>query len=296
MTYTITQNPAHNSLEITFDGKPAQAVREALKALRFRWHGVKKLWYGYADETEARAAIDAAAAGHAEQAAAQPAGENSGEEKKPLPVRDPALLEKFRREMTQFWKNDEKMVRYHLDQVAELVELSNGLFISIEKQRIETRFCFGESGYDAEDAAHEAHVARTDEQYFINENMREYRRTLEILNTGERGYTRVLPCLVNYYTTQDKNSMYRGLKFLSIGDVLEALGGSGDLEAIKGTEIPGQRFTSSGTPVYVCTDEDVERLRAGYERAMNAHERKVRAYLKRYGLSKVRSWTYWRDA
>lgn len=58
MTYTITANPAFNSLEISFDGKPAQEVRDALKALKFRWHAVKKVWYGYSDENTVRAAIN----------------------------------------------------------------------------------------------------------------------------------------------------------------------------------------------------------------------------------------------
>lgn len=58
MNYTITANPAFNSLEISFDGKPAQEVRDALKALKFRWHAVKKVWYGYSDENTVRAAID----------------------------------------------------------------------------------------------------------------------------------------------------------------------------------------------------------------------------------------------
>lgn len=58
MNYTITPNAAYNSLEISFDGKPAEAVRDALKALKFRWHNVKKVWYGYADEATARAAIE----------------------------------------------------------------------------------------------------------------------------------------------------------------------------------------------------------------------------------------------
>ena len=35
MEYNITRNEAFNSLEITFDGKPSEAVRDALKALRF---------------------------------------------------------------------------------------------------------------------------------------------------------------------------------------------------------------------------------------------------------------------
>lgn len=60
MTYTMTKNADFGSLEITFDGKPAQAIREALKALRFRWHGVRRVWYGYADEQTTRAALDGA--------------------------------------------------------------------------------------------------------------------------------------------------------------------------------------------------------------------------------------------
>ena len=56
--YTISKNEQFNSLEISFDGKPSEAIREALKAMRFRWHGVKKVWYGYKTEEEVRAALD----------------------------------------------------------------------------------------------------------------------------------------------------------------------------------------------------------------------------------------------
>ena len=69
-TYTITRNEQFNSLEIAFNEKPSAAVREALKALRFRWHGVKRVWYGYTDEATAREAI-AAASGNAPQKAAE---------------------------------------------------------------------------------------------------------------------------------------------------------------------------------------------------------------------------------
>ena len=58
MTYTITNNPQFNSLEITFDGKPSEEIRNALKALKFRWHNVKKCWYGYSTEEAAKAAIE----------------------------------------------------------------------------------------------------------------------------------------------------------------------------------------------------------------------------------------------
>ena len=46
MEYTIITNAAFNSIEIAFDCKPSETIREALKALKFRWHGVKK--YGTA--------------------------------------------------------------------------------------------------------------------------------------------------------------------------------------------------------------------------------------------------------
>lgn len=59
-TYTIERNAEYNSVEVTFEGKPSEAVRDALKALRFRWHGLKKVWYGYKDEDAVRSAIDAA--------------------------------------------------------------------------------------------------------------------------------------------------------------------------------------------------------------------------------------------
>ena len=56
--YTITANEAFNSLEISFNEKPGEAIREALKALKFRWHGVKKIWYGYADRETVEKALN----------------------------------------------------------------------------------------------------------------------------------------------------------------------------------------------------------------------------------------------
>ena len=60
MTYTIKNNTQFNSLEIHFEGKPSEAIREALKALRFRWHSINRCWYGYKEESAVRAAIDGA--------------------------------------------------------------------------------------------------------------------------------------------------------------------------------------------------------------------------------------------
>lgn len=52
MTYEINYNSKYNSYEIHFDGKPSEEVRNALKAMKFRWHSVNKCWYGYNQSEE----------------------------------------------------------------------------------------------------------------------------------------------------------------------------------------------------------------------------------------------------
>ncbi len=48
--YTILNNDYFKSIEITFTEKPSEQIRNVLKALRFRWHYTKKVWYGYANK------------------------------------------------------------------------------------------------------------------------------------------------------------------------------------------------------------------------------------------------------
>ena len=58
--FTITDNVEHGSLEITFDGKPSESVRDVLKENKFRWHKAKKVWYGYGNREDIRNDLRAA--------------------------------------------------------------------------------------------------------------------------------------------------------------------------------------------------------------------------------------------
>lgn len=60
MTYEIITNPTFNSLEVYFEGKPGEAIRAALKALKFRWNNKKMCWYGFADREEVLKACEGA--------------------------------------------------------------------------------------------------------------------------------------------------------------------------------------------------------------------------------------------
>lgn len=58
--FTITDNAEYGSLEIKFDGKPSETVRDVLKANKFRWHKQKQIWYGKADRADIVKALRAA--------------------------------------------------------------------------------------------------------------------------------------------------------------------------------------------------------------------------------------------
>lgn len=50
MSYSIAINNQFNSLEVSFTEKPTEAIREALKSLKFRWNPKKSVWYGFTEK------------------------------------------------------------------------------------------------------------------------------------------------------------------------------------------------------------------------------------------------------
>jgi N12 class adenine-specific DNA methylase len=74
--FTIRNNAEHGSLEISFEGKPSDEVRHALRENKFRWHKVKKVWFGYTDRqtiTDALHKAYAADEAQTESKSAEPA-------------------------------------------------------------------------------------------------------------------------------------------------------------------------------------------------------------------------------
>lgn len=279
MEYTITKNAQFNSLEIAFAGKPSEKVREALKALKFRWHAQKKIWYGYTDEETARAAINGQENGQTEENA-ETVTDNSTE-----------IKAQFVAALREVWGKDEKMVIHCTNKAAELVRLENGFIVEIEKHSIETRFCFGYSlshtdTEDCDNANRMADHARKSAEYFKAENMRPFISALEEFDDDQK----ILVFRRQYIGQSESNPLHTA-EFVRDWKIIQALGGSARLDAL-----PGSTIVVDGRPVYIGTEADKAALRAGYEKAMKAHEKKVDAYLKRYGTSKVHSWSYWQDA
>lgn len=290
INYSIKDNEQYNSKEVYFEGMPEKETRENLKALGFRWNNKKVCWYGFADNAD----IEKACQG----------GKVEKLEKPARVVAVPSVdRERLTNEFAMVWGGkDAHMTKYCVGVVTEVAELPSGEIITIDKQKIETRFCFGESGYDYDEAQHMAAHARTNEDYFRTENMKYFNEWIADLESAKRVISgdhdindryMALICL-RCYTGQPKECQLRGIRLERITEVLEWCGGSAYL-----TELPGREFDTwnRGENDYrVATAEEIDIILAAYQRAKEAHEKKVNAYLKRYGLSKVYSWTYWREA
>lgn len=76
--FSVTANTERGTLEIRFDIKPSENVRNVLKENKFRWSSKNKLWYGKADQSEISKRIsDAMNAAENSSASQEPVAENN---------------------------------------------------------------------------------------------------------------------------------------------------------------------------------------------------------------------------
>jgi hypothetical protein len=200
--------------------------------------------------------------------------------------------EALRAEYAKVWHKDEKMIDFCVKKAASVAALPTGEMVIVEKQPIEKSFCFGESGYDYDEAQDMAAHARKSEGYFKTENMKHFREWIKDLSEVLNGLSNYrLTISDTAYYSQDADCKLAGIRFDRLSDILDACGGSADLY-----ELPGKELTVRGRECRIATPKEIEIILGAYTAAAEAHEKKVDSYLKRYGMRNVRTWTYWRDA
>lgn len=173
-----------------------------------------------------------------------------------------------------------------------IVELDCGKFVEIHKQSLETSFCFG-YGYngiaddDSQDAAYNAaERARTDEQYFINENLKELDRIVQRLshdngwmdeNDYPGGYWAWLDC--GNYRDENRASLSFSQACYNSPSCLDEWERN---KYEKGLYLP-------------LSSSDRAKLLAAYLIAFERRQKRCENYIKRFGTSKLKIWTYLRD-
>lgn len=201
-------------------------------------------------------------------------------------------------EIKEFWINEGetneglKMLDYYCKNYPLAVRLNDGRVIFCERQGIETNFCFGygyNGMYDEEsynDAKKVQNVARNDENYFIRENMADIRAKVARAKGEEHpGYG--VGGSEYCYTLQRERE---GSKFVELYffDV--------NKESLKKMDFCQHYLTPAQIDrLQPVEGEDRERVVKLYEAEEANRLKRVQTYLKKYGLSKLRTWTYLSD-
>lgn len=138
--------------------------------------------------------------------------------------------------------------------------IGNCRIITIWKQEIKKDFRFGHGfTHTYEEAEKLANIARTSEDYFRKMNIDNIVRMIEKLDSDDY-YFYLLPIYGE------------GIYTISIRHKLD-----GRIE---------------GKDVYLLDDEQRAMARAAYRKELDKMNKRVDQYLKRYGLTKIRVWTY----
>lgn len=187
------------------------------------------------------------------------------------------LEQEYLAEIVKIWPKSPDMVEYCRKKASAIIKLSTGQFMEFEKPSIDTEFCFGYSddmdGSDRKDALDMAAHARTNEEYFKNRNLRDLRETIDRYE-GKSEDRWLEPYVTHRYRDYGVNII--NIVWLTDWDAQNS----------------AWQYNNDLTPL---TEEDRQLVLDAYKKELEKFEKRINTYLKRYGLLKVRSWTYWRD-
>ena len=175
---------------------------------------------------------------------------------------------------SEVWSKSPDMVEYCVKEAAHIVELTDGSIVVIEKPRIKKNFCFGyrDSRYDTEEydeANRMAAHASSSTDYFLVENLAAIDDVINHLEGKKRDsweYHLRVP-----YSGQPEGSKLKCLQEFYWHDE------------------HGQKYPK-------LEGENRYRVLEGYKAVRASFEKRLHTYLKRYGMSKVNTWSYWVDA
>lgn len=121
------------------------------------------------------------------------------------------------------------------------------------------------------------HHAETDENYFINENLKKINDIIKELETRETDYKTPLRFYkMDHYTKQGAEN-YKTFKSCYWHDF----------------EARENYYKNYGFKEL--NENEIKSILEGYKLVKKDFEKRLTTYLKKYGLSKLHCWTYWAD-
>lgn len=281
MKATIAKNEKYNSFEVTFEGKPCAAVRDMLKANGYRWHGGRGIWYGYKDIADKLDGAEVQADTTTEAEAKEPKQPESDKAKQS--ELKAAYMAEYAR---VFPRETAKFLEWRRGQIARVVELDGGELLEIAKPKIETDFCFG-YGYcgvsaegDYESAESARSIAAKSEEYFTRKNLKQLTEKVDLisdyLESESPEYCGSIPLAPYLQRNFEKSDKLRVLEFIHNSN-WQCMSEEGKSHYRKPSAV------------------ELQSILTAYEAEIKAFEKRLQTYLKRYGLTKLHTWTYLSD-
>lgn len=165
---------------------------------------------------------------------------------------------------------------------AYCVDLGEFCYI-FDRPEIKKHFCFDDS-WDYEGAQKQAEHARTSTDNFIKENLKPLKQKLEHLEeiykniTEYKDYYKILWC--DSYRDNNK------IKYIKI------LHDYGNNQFVNDWGV-SETIPENAREV---KPEEIKTLIEDFKTVIEDFKKRLNTYLKKYGLSKVHSWTYWGEA
>lgn len=184
-------------------------------------------------------------------------------------------------EIAKAWGDDAPMMRYFEKKLSSVYELTGGKLFAYKKPKIQNRFCFG-YGYcaisteeDRREAASMARYSATSEDYFMSRNLEGIDGLITLVQTGRPSYAHDW----EEYTVKLYPKQYIGSPVLNIWEVTAKKPGEPD------------RINGENNAIAL-TEADKALLLAALNTEREKLTKRLKTYLKRYGMSKIKSWSY----
>lgn len=168
-------------------------------------------------------------------------------------------------ELRKVWPDRNNVINFYLSEIDILKQFPNGEIFTVKKEIILKSFCFGHgfcgisTAEDENDAYRMANRAKNDINYFLEKNLRHLNNLIAEIEKGGELYS-----MPHYYESEK----YRKI----------AIPCKQDLEFLKKCRL--------------ISDEEKEIYLSALKEEKEKFKKRLATYLKKYGLSKVRSWTY----
>ena len=187
---------------------------------------------------------------------------------------DKALLEEYMQEWTKVWK-DKGMLDYERKKFSGAIRLENGGILYFEKPSIDHEFCFHDEGADYEFYKDVTKTEQSLKDYFLERNLRKFDEQIKDLQKLSKECRDWYIQRASYSGETEKLNLWTH-KLISDWDLRDHPSWYGD--------------------VVKMSEADRKAILAATKRERDKFEKRLQTYLKRYGTSKIRTWTYWADA